>query len=60
MQSSSFTIADGDRYEAMPGGLARVSPEPGRWLITLRSGGVSKDTWVIAGMVRQETLEGFR
>ena len=44
----TFAIADGNRYEAMPGGLARVSPEPGRWLITLRSGGISKDTWVIA------------
>lgn len=44
----TFTVANGDRYEAMPGGLARVSPEPGRWLITLRSGGISKDTWVIA------------
>jgi uncharacterized circularly permuted ATP-grasp superfamily protein/uncharacterized alpha-E superfamily protein len=44
----TFTVADGDRYEAMPGGLARVSPESGRWLITLRSGGISKDTWVIA------------
>lgn len=44
----AFAVADGERYEAMPGGLARVSPDPGRWLITLRSGGISKDTWVIA------------
>ena len=45
----TFAVADGGHYEAMPGGLTRVSPEPGRWLITLRSGGISKDTWVIAG-----------
>lgn len=43
----AFAIAQGDGFIAMPGGLARVSPEPHRWLITMRSGGVSKDTWVI-------------
>jgi hypothetical protein len=31
----------------MPGGLTRVSPEPHRWLVTMRSGGISKDTWVL-------------
>ncbi|HRJ07410.1 MAG TPA: circularly permuted type 2 ATP-grasp protein, partial [Prosthecobacter sp.] len=44
----AFAIARGEGFETMPGGLARVSPEPGRWLITLRSGGISKDTWVIS------------
>lgn len=43
----AFAIAQGDGFIAMPGGLARVSPEPHRWLITMRSGGISKDTWVL-------------
>lgn len=43
----SFAIANGDSFATMPGGLARVSPEPQRWLVTMRSGGISKDTWVL-------------
>jgi uncharacterized circularly permuted ATP-grasp superfamily protein/uncharacterized alpha-E superfamily protein len=43
----AFIIAQGDGFIAMPGGLSRVSPEPHRWLVTMRSGGISKDTWVI-------------
>lgn len=43
----AFAIAQGDGFIAMPGGLARVSPEPHRWLVTMRSGGISKDTWVL-------------
>ncbi len=43
----AFAIAQGDGFTAMPGGLSRVSPEPHRWLVTMRSGGISKDTWVI-------------
>lgn len=43
----SFCLARGEGFETMPGGLARVSPEPGRWLITLRGGGISKDTWIV-------------
>lgn len=48
-----FCLAHGDHFETMPGGLARVSPEPGRWLITLRSGGISKDTWVVGSSTSQ-------
>ena len=43
----AFAIAQGDGFATMPGGLARVSPEPQRWLVTMRSGGISKDTWVL-------------
>lgn len=43
----AFSIAQGDGFVAMPGGLSRVSPEPRRWLVTMRSGGISKDTWVV-------------
>lgn len=43
----AFAIASGEGFATMPGGLARVSPEPQRWLVTMRSGGISKDTWVV-------------
>ncbi|MBL9131400.1 MAG: circularly permuted type 2 ATP-grasp protein [Verrucomicrobiaceae bacterium] len=43
----AYTIANGDSFATMPGGLTRVSPEPHRWLVTMRSGGISKDTWVL-------------
>lgn len=35
-------------HNFMPGGLARVSAEPDRWVVTMRSGGISKDTWVVS------------
>ncbi|MBE7494098.1 MAG: circularly permuted type 2 ATP-grasp protein [Verrucomicrobiaceae bacterium] len=43
----AYAIATGDSFATMPGGLTRVSPEPHRWLVTMRSGGISKDTWVL-------------
>jgi uncharacterized circularly permuted ATP-grasp superfamily protein/uncharacterized alpha-E superfamily protein len=43
----AFAIAQGEGFATMPGGLCRVSPEPQRWLVTMRSGGISKDTWVV-------------
>lgn len=42
------SAASDGSFTAMPGGLTRVSPEPQRWLVTMRSGGISKDTWVPA------------
>ena len=38
----------GGRYQVMPGGLTRVAPEPGRLVVSMHSGGGSKDTWVLA------------
>ncbi len=32
----------------MPGGLTRVSAAADRWVVTMRSGGISKDTWVVS------------
>ncbi len=53
----AFTLAAGDSHHVMPGGLSRVSAEPGRFVVTMQSGGISKDTWVIAeGQVDQTTL----
>ena len=45
----SFVIAGAaGRCHVMPGGLSRVSADPRRFVITMQSGGISKDTWVIA------------
>lgn len=44
----TFTVVAGDACHVMPGGLSRVSADPNRFVITMQSGGISKDTWVIA------------
>lgn len=43
-----YLVAGEDGYKAMPGGLTRISPDPGARFITLQRGGSSKDTWVLA------------
>jgi uncharacterized circularly permuted ATP-grasp superfamily protein/uncharacterized alpha-E superfamily protein len=53
----AFTLGSGDHHVVMPGGLSRVSAEQGRFVVTMHSGGISKDTWVIAeGEVDQLSL----
>ncbi len=44
----AFSVVAGDVCHVMPGGLSRVSPDPNRFMITMQSGSISKDTWVIA------------
>ena len=42
-------LADGpDGSVFLPGGLTRVSPAAGQWVVTMRSGGISKDTWIVS------------
>jgi uncharacterized circularly permuted ATP-grasp superfamily protein/uncharacterized alpha-E superfamily protein len=44
----SFLVArDGD-YKVMPGGLTRTGPDRGNFVVSNQSGGISKDTWVLA------------
>jgi len=43
----AFTLNDGERCTVMPGGLSRVSPVQGRFVVTMQCGGISKDTWVL-------------
>jgi uncharacterized circularly permuted ATP-grasp superfamily protein/uncharacterized alpha-E superfamily protein len=43
-----YLVASGSGYLAMPGGLTRVSPDPGARFVSMQSGGSSKDTWVLA------------
>lgn len=41
-----YATANGDGYEVMPGGLARIAPESAE-VITMQRGGSSKDVWVL-------------
>ena len=42
-----YATANGDGYDVMPGGLARVAPESTAEVITMQRGGSSKDVWVL-------------
>jgi uncharacterized circularly permuted ATP-grasp superfamily protein/uncharacterized alpha-E superfamily protein len=42
-----YATANGDGYDVMPGGLARVAPESANEVITMQRGGSSKDVWVL-------------
>jgi uncharacterized circularly permuted ATP-grasp superfamily protein/uncharacterized alpha-E superfamily protein len=42
-----YATVNGDGYEVMPGGLARVAPESDTEVITMQRGGSSKDVWVL-------------
>jgi uncharacterized circularly permuted ATP-grasp superfamily protein/uncharacterized alpha-E superfamily protein len=44
----AFSIAKGDNYETLPGGLARVAPEPNVLLHNMTSGEKSQDVWILA------------
>ena len=43
-----FLFAEKDGYAVMPGALTRCAGERGELTISIRDGGVSKDTWVLA------------
>ncbi len=52
-----YVVAAKGGYRVMPGGLTRVSPDPGARFISMQRGGSSKDTWVLAdGPVEQVSL----
>ncbi len=44
----SFLVASGNGYTAMPGGLTRIAPNEGELVVSNKSGGGSKDTWVLS------------
>ena len=44
----SFLFKEKEGYTVMPGGLTRCAGEKGELTISIRDGGVSKDTWVLA------------
>ncbi len=49
----SFLVARNDGYVVMPGGLARVAPDPDVWQVSSHDSGVSKDIWVLASEPEQ-------
>lgn len=52
-----YIVPSGNDFMVMPGGLTRVSPSPKGLVVSMQSGGISKDTWVLAdGPVEQLTL----
>jgi len=44
----TYVANGGDSFAVLPGGLTRVSRNPDDLVVTMQSGGGSKDTWVIA------------
>jgi len=52
-----YIVPNGDSFAVLPGGLTRVSPSPQGLVVSMQSGGISKDTWVLSdGPVEQLTL----
>jgi uncharacterized circularly permuted ATP-grasp superfamily protein/uncharacterized alpha-E superfamily protein len=44
----AFVAANGKSHVAMPGGLTRVSNAAGSPVVTMQTGGGSKDTWILS------------
>ena len=44
-----YAVASGDSYSVMPGGLTRITSSLDDLVVSMQSGGGSKDTWVVAG-----------
>ena len=51
----SFLVARQDGYAVMPGGLTRVASRPQDARVSNQTGGLSKDTWVVASEPVRET-----
>ena len=53
----AYVCATPEGFTVMPGGLTRFSTSPDRLIVSMQSGGGSKDTWIIAdGPVLQLSL----
>ena len=53
----AYAAADGDGYAVMPGGLTRVADATTSSVVSMQSGGGSKDTWILSdGPVAQVSL----
>ncbi|TLF44379.1 circularly permuted type 2 ATP-grasp protein [Maribacter aurantiacus] len=50
----AFSIASGDHYSVMPGGLVRVAPDSRTVRVSNQRGGTSKDFWVVEDQVVKE------
>jgi len=55
----TFLVANGDQFEALPGALARVSPDPDSLAHNMSSGERSQDVWILSSSsVEPVTLLG--
>src|SRR5262249_11755369 len=53
----TYLVANGDAYQAMPGGLTRAASSRDSLVVSMQRGGGSKDTWVLSeAPVSQITL----
>lgn len=52
-----FAVARAEGYTVMPGGLTRSAPEKGDIPISNQTGGISKDTWVVASEPQHLTTD---
>jgi uncharacterized circularly permuted ATP-grasp superfamily protein/uncharacterized alpha-E superfamily protein len=57
----AYVANGGASFAVLPGGLTRVSKQPDELIISMQSGGGSKDTWVLAngGASRAETAQAM-
>jgi uncharacterized circularly permuted ATP-grasp superfamily protein/uncharacterized alpha-E superfamily protein len=46
-----YAVASADGYRVLPGGLTRVAAEADAEVVSMQSGGASKDTWVLGERV---------
>ncbi|MGH7967619.1 MAG: circularly permuted type 2 ATP-grasp protein [Limisphaerales bacterium] len=44
----AYVASGGERFAVLPGGLTRVSQSPEDLLVSMQSGGGSKDTWILS------------
>ena len=52
-----YLVATANGYRVMPGGFARISPDPEGRVISMQRGSATKDTWVLSeGPVEELTL----
>lgn len=55
----AFSCGTEEQIQVMPGGLGRVCPDAGGFLVTMNAGALSKDIWVTSDAeVEQKTLLG--
>lgn len=45
----AYVANGGDTFAVLPGGLTRVSKNPDDLVVSMQSGGGSKDTWILSG-----------
>lgn len=56
----TFAVGDGEHYDVMPGGLARVSPDVNTFVVSGQVGGKSKDAWVLSKMPASRDLASVK